>query len=176
MKYFALAICWMLSACNSGSSGNTTAQEDPETEQSNPSVTVPANPPEQDDPDPQITDPPVDARDVVDGRFLVNSVNDFWSCNYSEGQTTYWQAKITFYENGVGDVLFDLQDSPSTIAWSIASTLNIFGPGLGLTTFNVQINANPMSETGELIGQLNADVAQGGHLECMKLLRQNSGI
>jgi len=120
--------------------------------------------------------PPTNSSDTLNARFLVNGLDDYWNCTYSEGADIYWQAPILFNENGKGEVFFESQNGPGNLVWSIGNTLNIFGSGLGLTTFNVQFDSNVTIATGDTIGQLNADVAQGGQLECLKLIRPHTGF
>lgn len=183
MRYLTLAMFLMLAACDSGSSYPPQLQQDDETQSPVPTPPSQEDESEQSDP-PTVTDDPAsqiaqrtnDARDILDGRFLINSADDYWACNYGEGQETYWDAEVTFYEFGKGDILFDSRDETTTFAWSIGITLNMFGQGLGLTTFNVRIDTDPTSETGVHIGQLDADVAQGGQLECSKFLRTDQNL
>ncbi|MGK0231194.1 MAG: hypothetical protein ACI9US_003871 [Gammaproteobacteria bacterium] len=59
----------------------------------------------------------------------------------------------------------------TTFAWSIGITLNMFGQGLRLTTFSFRIDTDPTSGAVDHIGQLDANVAEGGQLKCSNFLR-----
>ena len=81
------------------------------------SVKIKVHPPfVADDPYSQFAQKTNDARDILDGRFLIKSADDYWVCSYSEGQNIYWEASVTFHEYGVGDVFFDFADEATTFA------------------------------------------------------------